>query len=76
MNEEQKLYGKLFNSIELSSEEHLDGILQTINKDSGLYLLIQAVKFGYMSGIYTMGEVEVISKSIRVLTKSEENKET
>lgn len=72
MNEEQKLYGKLFNSIELSSEEHLDVILQTINKENALYLLIQAVKFGYMNGIYTMAEVEVVSKSIRTLSKREE----
>ena len=70
--EENKSYGKLFNSIELSSEEHLDGILQTMNKESALFILIQAIRFGHNNGIYTMAESEVLSKSIRVLSKKEE----
>jgi len=71
MEEEKKLFGKLFNSIDLSSEEHLDLILQNMNKDNAFYILTQAVKLAYESGVYSMGEVEVISKSIRVLTKKE-----
>lgn len=71
MEEEKKLFGKLFNSIDLTSEEHLDLILQTMNKDNAFYVLTQAVKFAYQSGIYSMGEVEVISKSIRTLSKKD-----
>lgn len=72
MNNENKLFGKLFNSIDLNSEDHLDAIIQTLNHDSALYLLIQSVKFAYQNGIYSMGEVEVISKSIRILSKPKE----
>ena len=75
MNTENKPFGKLFNSVELQSEDHLDMILQTMNKDSAFYLLIQSVKFAYLSGVYTMGEVEVLSKAIRTLSKPEPNKE-
>jgi len=71
MNSENKTFGKLFNSIELQTEEHLDMILQTMNKDNAFYILTQAVKLAYLSGVYSMGEVEVISKAIRTLSKPE-----
>jgi len=75
MNNNNKVFGKLFNSIELNSEEHLDAIIQTLNKESALYFLIQSVKFAYQNGVYSMGEVEVISKSIRILLKQKESVE-
>jgi hypothetical protein len=65
--EEKKLYGQLFNSIELHNEEHLETLISTMNKDSAMFILVQAVKYGYNQGIYTLGESEVISKCIRVL---------
>jgi hypothetical protein len=73
--EEQKIFGKLFNSIPLLSEDHLDVLLQTMDKDSSLYVLIQAVKYGHESGVYSLGESEVISKCIRILSKIEESTE-
>jgi hypothetical protein len=36
------------------------------------FLLIQAVKHAYNQGIYTLGESEIISKSIRVLSETKE----
>lgn len=71
--EEQQLFGKLFESIPLQSEQHLDVILSTMTKEHGIYYLTQAVKFAYQSGIYSMGECEVISKAIRVTNKADEN---
>lgn len=76
MNQEQKKpFGKLFNSIDLMSEEHLDLILNTMTKENSLFIMVQALKFAYHSGIYTMGEVEVLSKCIRIMSKNEEVKE-
>ena len=75
MNLENKTFGKLFNTVELQNEEHLEMILSTMNKESSLFFLIQSVKFAYHSGIYTMGEVEVLSKAIRTITKNEEPKQ-
>lgn len=70
--EQQKLFGKLFNTIDLMSEEHLDLILQSMNKENATYIMIQALKFAYQSGVYSMGEVEVLSKCIRVISKQDE----
>jgi hypothetical protein len=71
MEQQPELFGKLFESIPIQSEEHLEVILETMDKDHAIYYLTQAVKYAYQAGIYSIGECEVISKSIRVTNKKE-----
>jgi hypothetical protein len=66
---EEDIYGKLFNSVPLLTENHLETLLETLDKERSTYLLIQAVKYAYHSGIYSIGETEVISKCIRVMNQ-------
>lgn len=68
--EEEKIYGKLFNSVPLLNEEHLEVLIQTMDKQNAKYILIQAVKHAFHSGMYSLAESETISKAIRVLSKS------
>ena len=70
--QENELFGNLFGTINLLSEEHLDAILISMNKDHALYYLIESVKCAYKRGSFTIGECEIISKTIRVLSKTEE----
>lgn len=67
----QETYGNLFGTINLLTEEHLDVILSTMNKEYSIYYLVEAVKSAHKRGAFTIGESEVISKSIRVLSKEE-----
>ena len=69
MEEKNENFGKLFGTIELLSEEHLEIILSTMDNDHALYHLIEAVKSAHKKGAFTIGETEVISKSIRVILK-------
>lgn len=69
MDEKNELYGNLFGSINLLSEEHLEIILSTMDREHAIYYLIESVKAAHKRGAYTIGESEVISKSIRVLSK-------
>lgn len=69
MEEQEKLFGKLFDTIPLVSEEHLNVIQQTMDKEHAIYMLVQAVKYAYLQNIYTLAEAEIISKSIRMLGK-------
>ena len=73
--EEEKLYGKLFNSIPLHNEGHLDVILQSMDISTANVILIQAVKHAFHSGMYSLAEAETISKAIRILSKSQTNEE-
>jgi hypothetical protein len=68
MENENKLFGTLFSSIDLKSEEHLDIILSTMDKDHSIYYLVEAIKSAHRKGAFTIGETEVISKAIRTLS--------
>ena len=74
MEEQQELFGKLFNTIPLYTESHLDVMIDTMDKEQSIYYLIQAVSHAYHSGLYTIGESEIISKAIRTISKKEEEK--
>ena len=76
MKNKEELFGNLFGTIDLFNEEHLEVILSTMDKEHAMYYLVEAVKCGYNRGIYTIGESEVISKSIRVFSKLEEPTQT
>jgi hypothetical protein len=42
-----------------------------MNKETATYFIVQAVKYAYHNGLYSIGEAEVISKGIRILSKPE-----
>lgn len=69
MEEENKIYGSLFGTINLLNEDHLELILTTMDKEHSVYYLIEAVKSAHQRGAFSIGESEVISKSIRTLSK-------
>ncbi len=74
MDNQRKIYGSLFNSINLDNEEHLELILATMDKEHSLFYLIESIKFAYSKNCFTMGETEVISKALRVILKEPETK--
>ena len=76
MEKENINYGNLFGTIDLISEQHLDIILLSMDKDHSIYYLVEAVKSAHKRGAFTIGESEVISKAIRVLSKIEEPNQT
>jgi hypothetical protein len=47
-----------------------------MDKDNASYILIQAVKKAYHDGVYSLGEAEVVSRAIRVMSKQEIKNET
>jgi len=69
MEEKNEKYGNLFGTIDLLSEDHLELILSTMDKEHALYYLIESVKSAHSKGVFSIGESEVISKSIRTLIK-------
>ena len=73
---EEKLYGKLFNNIQLQDEKHLDVLLDTMDKDRAIYLLVEAIKYCHNMSAFTLGEAEVISKCIRVLNRDYNKEES
>jgi len=73
--EKNELFGILFKTVPLYSEEHLDVIIQTMDTKEALYLAVQALTYSHSKGTFTLGESEIVSKIVRTLSKiSEEEK--
>jgi len=72
---EEEIFGSLFDTIKLENESHLEAILQTMDKTTSIYIITQAISYAYRRGAFSLGEAEVISKSLRVLNKTEEKSE-
>lgn len=70
MEEKVEFYGTLFGNINILSEEHLELILSTMDREKSIYFLVESVKSAHNRGSFTIGETEVISKAIRVLSKN------
>jgi len=68
--QEEEVYGKLFNVIPLMDENHVDILLDTMDKETAVYYLTHAVNLAFHNGVYSLGESEILSKSIRLLNKS------
>ena len=71
---EQQVYAKVFNNFDFVSKEHLEIYFQTMDLKVATQSLILAVKCAYERGAFSMGEVEIISKSIRILSEESEKK--
>ena len=69
MEQENTNYGNLFGTINLLNEEHLEVILSTMDKEHSIYYLIESVKAAHKRGAFSIGELEVISKAIRTISR-------
>ena len=72
---EQKTYAKIFDNFDFVSKEHLEMFLQTMDNNVATQTIVHAVKTAYERGAFSIGESEVISKTIRVLLAPQEVKE-
>jgi len=59
----------LFGRLEISTEEQLETLLQSMDNNVAAIFLIHATKYAYERGVYNIGETEVLSKCIRILSK-------
>lgn len=71
---EENIFGVLFETIKLENENHLEAIIQSMDKNSANYIITQALSYAYRRGAFSLGESEVVSKALRVLNKTEEEK--
>jgi hypothetical protein len=72
MTDNNNIYGKLFNKIVLQDETHLEALLDSMDRERAIFLLVESVRYAYNMNAYTLGESEVISKCIRILSRVED----
>jgi hypothetical protein len=65
---EQQIQGALFGTIQYANDESLGIFLDNLKKEQAIFIISEALKFGYDRGLYDMKESESISKSLRILS--------
>jgi hypothetical protein len=70
-NQTDELYGKIFDEVPLLSEEHLEIIIESMSNQEAIYFLTMACKSAFHRGAFSLGESEIISKAIRVISNKE-----
>lgn len=73
MDKNQNTSFQLLGSLQFMSDEHLELFLQTLDKNSSLYCLVEAVKYCNSRGAFSLGEAELLAKAIRILSKEQQS---
>ena len=68
MNIEQGEF--LFESIRYQSPEDVEKFIESIDAAQSFYFITKALEMAYSKGAYSLQESEILSKSIRILTKN------
>ena len=68
MNIEQGEF--LFESIKYQSHEDVEKFIESIDTAQSFYVITKALEMAYSKGVYSLQESEILSKSIRILTKN------
>jgi hypothetical protein len=68
MNIEQGEF--LFESIRYQSPEDVEKFIESIDTAQSFYVITKALEMAYSKGAYSLQESEILSKSIRILTKN------
>ena len=70
---QERIYGQVFGTLDLYSEEHLEVLISTMDNEHALYYLVESVKAAFTRGAFTIGETEIISKAIRTISTQKES---
>jgi hypothetical protein len=73
LKQNSKPLGTLYNSINYTSTEDLDTFIDNLSDTQALFCLIEASKMAHNRNIFTIEESELLSKSIRMLKKQNED---
>jgi len=62
----------LFDRIQIQNSEDFDNLIDTLTKEQGDYIIKIALEKAFNSGIYSLSESEILSKSLRLKNKNTE----
>ena len=62
----------LFDRIQIQNSEDFDNLIDTLTKEQGDYIIKIALEKAFNSGIYSLTESEILSKSLRLKNKNTE----
>jgi len=63
--------GYLFESIAIYDQSAVSQFVDNMIPEQAFYIITQAIQMAYSKNIFTLQESEILSKSLRTLTKKE-----
>ena len=69
METKNEQIGVLFGNISYTSEEQLNAIIDNMEYEQAIFFIIKSMEFSYGSGIYSLTESEILSKSLRIFSQ-------
>lgn len=75
MENEIQPIGTLFDSINYYKIEDLNKFIDELTPEQSIYVITQAVSYGFKRGIFNLQESEVLSKSLRVFNQIQKPEE-
>lgn len=62
----------LFDRIQINTSEDFDNLIDTLTSEQADYIIKIALEKAFNSGIYSLSESEILSKSLRLKNKNTE----
>lgn len=72
MISEEKPQGILFDTIAFYNNNQFEQIVENISFEQSFFYITVALQHAYKSGVFTMEESEIVSKSLRTFNNSKE----
>ena len=68
--QDKKPQGYLFDTVAFYNTEQLESALESLTAEQSFFYITVALQYAHKSGLFTMEETEILSKSIRNLKKN------
>ena len=67
MEQQTQPIAYLFEEVEIYNPEDIENLIDGLTEEQAKFMLVRAVQMAYRSGLYSLTESELISKSLRML---------
>ena len=71
MDDKNLPIGELFETVSYKSIQDVENMIDNLNSDQSLYMVSLALEIAVRNNLYSLQEIEIISKSLRILNKSQ-----
>jgi hypothetical protein len=63
----------LFDRIQIKEDSHFESFISDLTEEQSLYIIRLAINAALSKGLYSLEESEILSKSIRILNRTDLN---
>ena len=67
MEQQKQPIAYLFEEVAIYKPEDIENLIDNLTEEQAKFMLIRAVQMGYINGLYSLTESEIVSKSLRML---------